>query len=512
MRYQEWGGLPATLAECPSFAEDRKTDAQLQRMFDTLDDISRDCADCIDFDRIAASLAESKLTGREVNHYNSPLLDGLWKLVSGEDPTDTRGTGMDGLIVDRPQNFSSMFHRLLIPRWYKETLDFLGWWKHVKQAGEWFKRSELDNDNNCFSARRPLICAAGAGNLELVEELLKHNVRRFENQALSQAVRNGHVDVMTLLLASIRQAGLYECFRDSPLLSNRDVVSNLLRRFPDILRILCVAICSRDLVDALYWLIDLDLYQQHPAKLVDLMAGADCAGPACSRILSTDERFGLTGSVTLHWASSTSGTFEDPAWIKAQHVVRASPFFRKMRVVHRDFVWDRVTEGIVQAGADGRFEVMRLLCEGCEFVHPEFLAFMLSQCLLSGVEYNDLSAVAFMISHNALAAYLSNASSNERVLILGVAAATGNEAMVSLLLTAWIGDATELAMLQQLHLQGSRSFVSFLEDRGHADQVHLLSAAVRSGQRAFLEWWCGIVDEDDLDFSMPSLSQLGAET
>jgi len=498
MRYAAWGGLPATLTDCPSFEEDRKTSAQLQTMFDTLDQLSTDCADCTDFDRIAAAMVESKLTAQDVHHYNSPLLDGLWKLVSGEDlkETSVNGTSMDELLVDRPQTFSRMFVRLLIPRWYKEAVEFLGWWKHVTLADEWFSTDDVDLC--CASSCRPLVCAAGAGNFDLVDTFLKHDVSSYVERAFVQAARNGHEKVMSLLSVheeAMINGGLLDVFDDSPLLCNHDALLGILRVRPDLINSLYLTICEGDLVGLLDWVIGLDMLQQYPYKDELLEDGFSRASPRCLQKLSTDERFGMTDSVTLGCGTSSSANFECPAWIEAQRMVRSSPFFRKIPVVDSSGNPNPMVDSIQQAASHGQFDVLRLLVEGCDFLTPGHLAQVLSRCLLSAIQFGDVAAVSFMINHNALV----ECKSDSRLQLVAVAAATGNEALVSLLLASWSGDADEVAQLQQFRSQGLRSLLTFVEESVSVSGELILPAAIRHGQQDFMKWWLDGADTDGFE-------------
>ena len=160
-RYERWGGLPAAAAACDSFETDRVTDAGLKAMFATLDALEARCKGCQDFDRIAAAMVESKLTAEEVSRMNSPLLDGLWKLVSCLEPD-----GSSELVVDRPAPLRvvwCMLTRLLSPRPYRSTVEFL----------DLLNADVIDTKLDRMELCRLLDLAAFSGDASLVHLLIQ---------------------------------------------------------------------------------------------------------------------------------------------------------------------------------------------------------------------------------------------------------------------------------------------------------------------------------------------------
>jgi len=127
----------------------------LASTFAMVDRLEAECANCGDFVTVAEALRSSNLTSTEVCRLASPLLDGLWTLVTGFEPTPPycSVSSMDPesrqINVSKPRSPVRLLARLLQPKAYLETIEWLGLLR-------WPLSTALSED------RSLLIAAAGA--------------------------------------------------------------------------------------------------------------------------------------------------------------------------------------------------------------------------------------------------------------------------------------------------------------------------------------------------------------
>ena len=180
--YEQWGGYPATLAALDEFEATRASDPKLSAMFaklDTLESAPRTA------DGLTAAMISCALEPEEVSHINSPLLDGLWKAVTGREPD-----GKTPLVANVMTNDVSFALRLIFPRLYLDTL-------------RWFVRSVTVNsgpDGQIFE--KTFAVAASLGQLEVIQLLVpfmdvqQEAHRETLSMAIQRAVCNGHLELL----------------------------------------------------------------------------------------------------------------------------------------------------------------------------------------------------------------------------------------------------------------------------------------------------------------------------
>ena len=116
-QYSQWGGLPATLAALDDFDKARSEDSEIAAMFAKLDRLES-------APRTAAGLVEAmtacEFSPVEVSRINSPLLDGLWKAVTGREPDGKTPYAVNPVTV-----FDCLIVRLMFPRVYESTVRWI---------------------------------------------------------------------------------------------------------------------------------------------------------------------------------------------------------------------------------------------------------------------------------------------------------------------------------------------------------------------------------------------------
>ena len=454
--YNVWGGLPAVLASCDSFEADRAANATLQEMFDMLDHLTARCANRDRFAVIASALEECKLSAEAVSRMNSPLLDGLWRLVSGEDPD-----GVSELIVSPPVDQIVMLSRLLIPRWYKETVEFLGLLKHVNPFTLPTYRFYTEMRSTLVSS--PLLCAAGSGRHDLVRMLLEHDFLLDFGLALIRAAEANDIASMELLLDSKRvqqrDLGSLITVSDSAAFvvaskSSRESLLLLLRA--NNRQTFCRALegaCSADDVDLLEWLWTMRESFDRPEISVECL---ELAGPRCLKALTSNPEFGcerLVGDTSFHLLLRDS----DP--IKLD-ILTSSPFF--VRPVLDDFtiMIDRqlFVQAAEQIGLNLRagqlkFSHLRTVIELSVF-SPICRGRFFLKLLPIAFEFNDLTTVSFLLSCGTVAQTLETLPDLMRSDLVHLAAATGNLDIVDVVSACLLQDEAEQARFQNLRAEG----------------------------------------------------------
>ena len=152
LQYEPWGGFPAAVAALHDFDTTRSTDPDLATLFDKLDQLEaapRTPAG------LAAAMIACDFTIEQMNRLNSPLLDGLWKAVTGRDPDGkTPFTALKNVHEDTEADF---LRRLVLVRPYEHTV-------------RWFLTKRADGSLPCGEA---LIYAAASGRQILADLLVR---------------------------------------------------------------------------------------------------------------------------------------------------------------------------------------------------------------------------------------------------------------------------------------------------------------------------------------------------
>ena len=178
--YAKWGGLPAALASTADFERVRAEDAQIRAMFSMLDHLEQDIAAAgqqagREIELLVAAFARTGLTARELSRLNSPLLDGLWKIVTGRDATDLDDTSMRS---NAPLCFHVLLLRCTVPKPHGPTLSFL--------LRHWPRLNAIDKT-------RHIEVAAATGHMEVLQQLLRPRASSvFFQQLLERAAGNDH--------------------------------------------------------------------------------------------------------------------------------------------------------------------------------------------------------------------------------------------------------------------------------------------------------------------------------
>jgi len=192
LKYRHWGGLPATLESLDDF-ETVRADPELSLMFDKLDrlEISVESADWV------KTMTACNFSPVEVSRINSPLLDGLWKAVTGREPDGTTP------FEENPtRDVSSLVTRLLFPRFYEDAVR----WVALETADDGVQerlRSTAASDFSLYSAlQRAFVHAFCIGQTKALEMFRRHiSLRHFDGTvkylALLRAIRCGHLSTLS---------------------------------------------------------------------------------------------------------------------------------------------------------------------------------------------------------------------------------------------------------------------------------------------------------------------------
>jgi len=174
--YAHWGGFLATAAALDDFQSVRSTDTELAALFNKLDALDRCPRTAAG---VVAAMSECKFSPAELNRINSPLLDGLWKGVTGRDPDGK--TSFDAY-SDFPITDERFIHRLVFMRPYEQAL-------------RWFLQGKS------YIAYHALVLAAGTGRYGVVDALIQSftpNVQVSEQhrvRAICRAIAVGHFEL-----------------------------------------------------------------------------------------------------------------------------------------------------------------------------------------------------------------------------------------------------------------------------------------------------------------------------
>ena len=153
-RYDMWGGFAAAVASADDFLTARQADPNLQALFDKLDRLD---SQLVGVDSVIPALSDAQFSVEEVSRLNSPLLDGLWKLATGQDCD-----GHTPFEAHTAPSAAKALLRLVCPRAYVSTAELL------------LSRHASDQVHN----GEALLRAAGAGSLDMLSVLARQGCRQ----------------------------------------------------------------------------------------------------------------------------------------------------------------------------------------------------------------------------------------------------------------------------------------------------------------------------------------------
>ena len=205
----------------------------------------------------------------------------------------------------------------------------------------------------------------------------------------------------------------------------------------------------------------------------------ELAGPRCLKVLTTNPDFGcerLIGEMAFHLLEC----FKDPVLLDI--LVSSTFFVRPLVDVHR-------CAGLYHDAKEGRltFAHLRVVIEFCVF-SPGCRARLMLNLLRIAFEFNDLSSVSFLLSCGSVAQQLDSYPSSERSNLVHFAAATGNLAIVDVVLASWSQNAEEQARFQKLRAEGLAALQVYDTSRTCID-MHwtFIRIAARCGQLSALK-------------------------
>lgn len=170
--YEEWGGLAGEAGALPGFASDAKSPelAALLRKLDRLAAVPKlESLEQKEYDTwlaeggydihttIREAMTACAFTAREINYLNSPLLDGLWRSVTGQGKRSPRDDVSTRVF---PHSLHQMVMRVVYPEPFPSALRFL-LWRGAARVIPWHGNLALD-------------AAALTNDVETVQLLLDH--------------------------------------------------------------------------------------------------------------------------------------------------------------------------------------------------------------------------------------------------------------------------------------------------------------------------------------------------
>ena len=156
----KWGGLLAALATTEDFIKTCSDDPDMKLMVDTVKRLEASLKDCALHgpQSLVDAFIACQLTPTIVNRWNSPVLDGLWQVLSGRTPD-----GATPLALNPPHCFAEAVVRLVFPKAYPEAVDLvLGF--------DLFSGAESD------VLAPAIVASACTSNEEILERLLAHSL------------------------------------------------------------------------------------------------------------------------------------------------------------------------------------------------------------------------------------------------------------------------------------------------------------------------------------------------
>jgi len=156
----KWGGLLAALATTEDFIKTCSDDPDMKLMVDTVKRLEASLKDYALHgpQSLVDAFIACELTPTIVNRWNSPVLDGLWQVLSGRTPD-----GATPLALNPPHCFAEAVVRLVFPKAYPEAVDLvLGF--------DLFSGAESD------VLAPAIVASACTSNEEILERLLAHSL------------------------------------------------------------------------------------------------------------------------------------------------------------------------------------------------------------------------------------------------------------------------------------------------------------------------------------------------
>lgn len=150
--YSRWGGLPASLGSCEDLEAEKRRDPSLWLLLSKLDVLERAGNSQAS---ISDAFVTSGITALDVDRLNSPLLDGLWLALTGNEPSPTAGFTLAPCATLAHTLFRVIFNR----RQFTETVRFL----LQRGAGEG------------RAAENGLFAALSTGHMDIADLLLELN-------------------------------------------------------------------------------------------------------------------------------------------------------------------------------------------------------------------------------------------------------------------------------------------------------------------------------------------------
>jgi len=180
-QYNHWGGLPATVSSLEDFELACTNDSNLAGMFAKLNLLER-CPGTVS--GVVEAMTACRFETEEVCRINSPLLDGLYKAVTGRD-----ADGKTPFEVNLPCSECHMLKRLIFPRLYDSTLR----WYISKSTSSKVSEGRLTVSNSVL--RLILQCR----HFDTLDWLLAFTPRYQTRQIVEDAVRCDYPHIRDLI-------------------------------------------------------------------------------------------------------------------------------------------------------------------------------------------------------------------------------------------------------------------------------------------------------------------------
>ena len=200
--YHHWGGLPATLAALDGFQTVRADDPNVAAMFSKLDRLDAAVGSAAG---LVAAMTACQFTALEMSRINSPLLDGLWKAVTGRDPD-----GVTPFEQSPTTELPMLLVRLVFPRLYEDTLRWIVSTMNCADGASQILAVESRSESKSAPGdralsdafQRALVYAFAIGQrgaLEILQPRVAHNNEHVaaKRMAFDRAVRCGHFDLLS---------------------------------------------------------------------------------------------------------------------------------------------------------------------------------------------------------------------------------------------------------------------------------------------------------------------------
>lgn len=188
--YAHWGGYPAAVSVLDGFQDVRQNDPVLAGMLAKLDALDRASRD-----DVVQTMLDCRFDAQEMNRICSPVLDGVFKALTGRDPRDAALTALAAIT---PPSLALFTLRLVFPKPYPQTL-------------RWLLSKPSDAGWRFTDVLAPtFLVSASIGLHEIIELLLPHagpsDRLMVLVPSLERAVRSGHVEVVASIVSALSDA------------------------------------------------------------------------------------------------------------------------------------------------------------------------------------------------------------------------------------------------------------------------------------------------------------------